>query len=199
MTWSAAQQRADAEPLEQPGRPDDDAGHGERPRAELGPDVVDDPQPVARLGAHGEAEELREPHSDDPGIRSTHVRARSSPSPRPSSDALERSSTPEPTSRTWLHGTRTDAASRGPRREAAQATSRAPGGRADDDRGDARGVRVEPLELEVVDLPAATVVPVDELVVEDAAREVELRHPRPMFESTSSGIAATAITSTTTR
>lgn len=90
-------------------------------------------------------------------------------------------------------------ASSGPGGKASEAASPTPGGGADEDRGDARLSVADVLELEVVDLPATAALAVEQLVVEHAEGEVDLAHPWPMFESSSNGIAATAITSTTTR
>jgi hypothetical protein len=55
------------------------------------------------------------------------------------------------------------------------------------------------VELEVVDLSAVASVDVHQLVVEHAEPEVELAHPCPMFDKTSTGIAATEMIAITIR
>ena len=65
-------------------------------------------------------------------------------------------------------------------RQPPEAPARAPRVAAYDDLDDLRGITVEPGELEIVDLAAVQALAVDELVVEDAERDVDLRrliHP----------------------
>ena len=90
-------------------------------------------------------------------------------------------------------------ATRQPGRQPTEPTAPLPGRRAAEDRNDSWLAPADPLELEVVDVAATAAVAVQQLVVEHAEPEVDLRHPWPMFERRSRGIAATAITSTTTR
>ena len=55
-------------------------------------------------------------------------------------------------------------------------------------------------DLEIVDLPAAQSIAVDDLVIEQAEPEVDRpAHPCPKFVSTRSGTALTAITRITNR
>ena len=98
-------------------------------------------------------------------------------------------------------GNADEAAASDPGREPTEAAAPAPGGGAPTRIGDDPRLAVaHTLELEVVDLAAAPAVTVEQLVVEDAEREVDLAViPAPCCERSSSGIAATAITSTTTR
>ena len=95
-----------------------------------------------------------------------------------------------------------DGVSREPRGEPAEAAARAPGVAADEDLHDLRRVAVEAGDLEIVDLAAVLAVAVDELVVEDAERDVDvgdLAHPWPPCVSSISGMAAIAIARMTTK
>ena len=67
-----------------------------------------------------------------------------------------------------------DGISREAGRQAAEAAARAPGVAADEDLHHFRRVAVEAGDLEIVDLAAVLPVAVDELVVEDAERDVDV-------------------------
>ena len=156
---------------------------------------------LARLGADREPEQLGEPHSDDPGSfsiqRTQAVVAAAEPQ-------LLRGLA-QPHARLDLgHLFPRECARAGRGRSLAASRPNtpapAPGRRTGEDRDDARLSRRDTLELEIVDVPAAAAFAVHQLVVENAKAEIDLgHHPCPMFERMSSGIAATAITSTTTR
>ena len=77
------------ESLEHAGASDHEPGDLQRARCALGAEIVDPAQRLTRLGGHLELEEVGESHQD-PGIHSTHLRARSSPRPSRSSRAVFR-------------------------------------------------------------------------------------------------------------
>src|SRR5205085_4414646 len=86
---------------------------------------------------------------------------------------------------------------REPRCQPPEPAARAPGVAAHDDLADLGRPAVEAGDLEVVDLAAVPPIRVDQLVVEDAERDVDLRgprHPWPPLVSSIRGMAASAIT-----
>jgi hypothetical protein len=86
------------------------------------------------------------------------------------------------------------------RRHATESTAVTPGGRTGKDRLDRRRVFAQASEVQVVDLPTASALGVDELMVEQAQPEIDaLAHPCPMLLRIISGIAAIATSRMTTR
>ena len=85
------------------------------------------------------------------------------------------------------------------RRQATESPPVTPGRRSGKDRLDRRRVSAEASEVQIVDLPTASALEVDELMVEEAQPEIDLAHPCPMLLRNISGIAATATSRMTTR
>ena len=130
------------------------------------------PSARAGLGDDLAVEELRESHQD-PGSFPTRRAQRSSPRFRRSSAAGRLSGHDRRDGVDLLPG-HVDGVSREPGGEPAEPAARAPGVAADEDLHHLRRVAVETGDLEIVDLAAVLPVAVDELVVEDAERDVDL-------------------------
>ena len=175
MPRAAAALRADAEALEEAHPARREPRHAQAAVDELAADVVDAAERSPGLGHDLAVEELGEPHQD-PGSRPIRRAQRTSPRFRRSSADV----------RLKLHARRhgldvapgdVDGVARESGRQPAEAPAGAPRVAADEDLDDLRGIAVEPGDLEIVDLAAVEPFAVDELVVEDAERDVDLRRP----------------------